>query len=112
MKWIVLPMALAGCSPAFHDDPPLITSPRVLAVIADPPEVRPCGDVTVHAVAAGRDISEASYAFCTPPATVGDPRPVASDCIDEPGIPLDGNGADATGTVPADACARFGPDPP
>ncbi len=105
-------LVAAGCAPGLTDDTSLIAAQRVIAAVVEPPEVHPGESITVRAVVASRGVRAAAmFTFCTTPPSPGDPRSVSTACLEEKGAPLDANGATATGTVPADACARFGPDP-
>jgi hypothetical protein len=102
----------AACAPTLTDDTTLVTAPRVLAAVAEPPEVHPREAVQVSVLAAPASRRNAAQlTFCTTPAIIGDPRPVSDACLTEKGVPLSVDGLTATGLVPADACARFGPDP-
>ncbi|HVW26333.1 MAG TPA: hypothetical protein VHC69_13280 [Polyangiaceae bacterium] len=102
----------AACAPELADDTTLVTAPRVIAAVADPPELHPRAMVQIHVVPAP-DAAGATpeLTFCTTPATIGDPRPVSEACLAEKGIPLSVDGLVATGAIPADTCSRFGPDP-
>jgi hypothetical protein len=94
-----------ACAPDFEDQPYLVDRPRLIAVIAEPAELRPREAVTLTPVVVGPGAQnlEASWRFCTAPPRVADPRPIADSCLSESGT--------SNQTIPADACARFGPDP-
>jgi hypothetical protein len=117
-KVVVLALACAACAPEFTDDVTRVTSPRLLVAVAEPAEVRPRAPVTIVAMSAPDPANGYArehpfrFTFCTTPATVGDPRPVSDACLDEPGVALTATADVGTGTVPQDACARYGPDPP
>lgn len=105
-------LLVAACAPTLTDDTTLVVAPRVLAAVAEPPEAHPREAVQVSVLVAPAVRGGApQLAFCTTPAAVGDPRPVSDACLTEKGVPLSVAGLTATGLVPADACARFGPDP-
>jgi hypothetical protein len=102
----------AACAPTLTDDTTLVTAPRVLAAVAEPPEAHPREAIQVSVLAAPASRRNAvQLTFCTTPAIIGDPRPVSDACLTEKGVPLSVDGLTATGLVPADTCARFGPDP-
>jgi hypothetical protein len=109
----VLGVVLLACAPDFDDRPYLLEHARLVAVIADPPEARPREAVTLTPVVAGpgaRNL-QPTLRFCVEPTAPADPRPVAESCVAGHGLPLDESGESAVGTIPGDACARFGPDP-
>jgi hypothetical protein len=108
----VFALLAAACAPTLADDTTLVTTPRVLAAVAEPPEVHAGEAVQLSILAAPAARGNVpQLAFCTTPPTVGDPRPVSDACLTEKGIALSVDGLTAKGLVPADACARFGPDP-
>jgi hypothetical protein len=110
---VLLLWVATGCAPNFPEEGTLITTPQLIAAIAEPAEARPRQEVHLRVIGApGNAHGSLDYDFCTTPANVGDPRPVAEACLTETGVPLVADGLTADGTVPADACARFGPDPP
>jgi hypothetical protein len=109
---VVVASLAAACAPTLTDDTTLVGAPRVLAALTEPPEAHPREAIQVSVlVAPVARRSALELAFCTTPPAVGDPRPVSDACLTEKGIPLSVDGSTATGLVPADACARFGPDP-
>lgn len=109
-RWFALMLAM-GCMPELDDHPYLVDSPRLIAVIAEPPEVRPRDAVTLRPVLAGGRAGALSFRFCSIARSPADPRPIAERCFSDPGAPLAAIDGGARGMVPADACARFGPDP-
>ncbi len=108
----------AACVEPLPDDSPLVTRTRVLAAGAEPAEA-PAGEaVTLSALVLSPDGPVAdpalSWAFCTALRPLAELGPVAPACIEgDPAALVDlGRGAAVTGEVPADACSRFGPNPP
>ena len=108
---LLVGLVLVGCAPSFDEHPYQIADARLIAVIAEPAEVRPGDTVTLSPVVAGRGTGELSFRFCTAQLPLTDPRPASERCFDDPGIALTPHGNAARGSVPTDACARFGPDP-
>ena len=109
--------ALVGCKPDFGTPASLVTGRRILAVRAEPPEVRAAGTATFTALVVSPDGTEASpaidWALCTTPKPLDENNVVASACLTDAGVmPVAGGTPMATATVPANACALFGPDPP
>jgi hypothetical protein len=100
-----------GCAPDFDDRSYLVEQSRLIAVMVEPPEARPGERINVFPVVAGGKTRGLSFRFCTQPRPPAEPRPIAVPCLDDAGIVLEANGPGAEGTIPADACARFGPDP-
>jgi hypothetical protein len=103
----------AACAPDFRDEPYLVAPAQLLAVLAEPAEVRPGAEVVLTPVVARRSVTagKLAYHFCTRTPEAADPRPISDACLDEVGVPLETDGEVARGSVPPDACARFGPDP-
>jgi hypothetical protein len=101
-------LVLTACAPSFVDQPWLVTSPRLIAVVAEPPEVAPAGQATLTATLAGQGQAPA-WSRCDLPAPLGQNEPVSSACVEALGAAAPSAG-DFALTVPAEACARFGPD--
>ena len=107
-----------GCKPDFGTPASLVTERRILAIKAEPPEVRPTHAATFTALVGSPDGTEASpaidWALCTTPKPLDENNIVASACLgDGDGLTAVGSAAPtAMATVPANGCALFGPDPP
>lgn len=109
---------VAACREPLDDNLSEIEAPRVLAIIATPPEAAPKEEITYRAVVAdaGGELIEGGldWAYCIarkPQSTLG---PVDDACLAATGtaiVPI-GNGLEATGPLPDDTCRLFGPDPP
>jgi len=114
LKRAVLAGLLAACLPSFDDDPSRVDAPRVLAVRAIPAEATPGQAVTLSVLVASRaPAPPPAWALCTARRPLTELGPVAQSCIDRfPSgpelLPL-GTGFDATATLAADVCQRFGP---
>jgi hypothetical protein len=112
---VVLLLALPTCTPEFGDRDSLVTSTRVLAVAADPPEARP-NDATVayRVLVASPDgtVADApeSFALCATPKLLTENASVSAACLGGGAAvrPMSGDRA----PVPADACSLFGPETP
>ncbi|MDF2692928.1 MAG: hypothetical protein K0S65_1311, partial [Labilithrix sp.] len=108
-----------ACVPEFSDDLALVAQPRILAVRAEPAEVRVGQRVTLTAlVAAPPGAPSASerleWAMCLARKPLTELGPVAQECIDRFGAGGEifqrlGRGQSVPMTVPSDACNRFGP---
>ena len=116
MRWAGVWFALvAGCAPPFDDAPALLESPRLIAVLVEPPEAAPGERVSLRAVAAGPaglvPATEARWSLCTAPVPPTETGSVSSACLGD----LSAAGPDGetlTVAVPANACALFGPETP
>ena len=111
---IVALVAIASaCKPDFGDRESLVGEPRVLAVVADPPEVKPgTTPVTFRVLVASADgttvAAPQAFAFCATPKLLTENGPVSAECLGAGVRPFDGTAA----AVPADACFLFGPETP
>lgn len=117
---LALTLAGAACVPEFSDDQALLTAPRILAVRSVPAESRVGLAVRLEALVASPDDADGEerlvWALCTARRPLTELGPVAQTCIDdfskggEAFVGL-GRGAEASATLPGDACRRFGPLP-
>ncbi len=108
--WLALVLVL-GCLPEFDDRPWLVEGPRVLAVATTPAEALPGQQVRLEALVVderGPSTQVVDWAFCTQPRRAEQRGGVSESCA--MGEKLMAVARDAL--VPADACARFGPNPP
>ena len=106
-----------ACAPDLGDRDSLVTGPRVLAVRAEPPEAAPGDDVTYTALVVAPDGTRASapvaWSFCVAPKTLTENEIVSAACLGDDAIRAAGDpGSPTHATIPSDACALFGPDPP
>jgi hypothetical protein len=115
-------LPVLGCVPEFDDDTTFVAAPRVLAVRADPAEVRERVDETTAftALVAGPEGSTAPEPFwslCLDRKPLSELGPVSQRCLAsaEPGAeiaePL-GSGLTVAAPIPEDACQLFGPQRP
>lgn len=118
MKRGVISLALLlGCVPELDVRNSSVEVGRILAVVAVPAEARPGSSVRYSALAVDPDgrVEPAAlrWVYCTTPRPLVGNNSASPECLSEPGVPLAvQEGANATGALPLDACARFGPDPP
>ncbi len=114
---LLLMLALTGCLPEPGEPPSLLQSTRVLAVRSEPAEALPGQPVTlrlllaaVAPVAPGTEDLE--WAFCTAPKPPVDFNVISDSCLSD-GAQVVGRGlGPALAVLPADGCARFGPELP
>jgi hypothetical protein len=114
-------LSSVACVPTFDDNLPLITSPLVLAVQAEPAEVVPGQSVTLTGLVGSPDPAAADaplvWGLCTARKPLTELGPVSPTCIQAPSAAPDsitdlGRGASVTATIPTDACRLFGPSLP
>lgn len=103
-----------ACVPAFSDDLATVSSPRILAVRSVPAEAKTGAPVRFTALVAGATGESLEWGMCLARKPLTELGPVAQACIDRFGsggetIRRLGRGPSAVGTVPVDACRRFGP---
>lgn len=104
-------LAAFGCTPEFNDAPWRVEESRVLAVVATPPEARPGDPVMLTALMASPEGTVATapmWSVCTRPRTSAERTSVTAPCLEEEFL----EPTPASMLVLADACARFGPNPP
>ena len=110
--------AIAGCKPNFGNPASLVDGPRILAVRAEPPEVRPAMPAMFTALVVSPDGTDAAppidWSLCLTPKPLDENNIVSTACLGgDMGIDTVATGSpSAMATVPANACALFGPDPP
>ena len=112
MKHVVILVLACGCQDALDQRLAIVKEPRVLAIVAEPPEVRPGNDVMLTALAGGPDGAlEAvpAWSLCAAPKPPTEDNAVADGCLADQVVAL-GSAAAITATVPTDACRTFGPD--
>lgn len=115
---IGLALLLAACAPELEDRSFLVEAPRILAIQADPPEVRPGEPVTYRALlAVGGDaasLPEVEWAHCTLRKPLAELGPIHPGCLagDGNGVERLGSGLSVQTEAPRQACRRYGPDLP
>jgi hypothetical protein len=106
--------ATATCIPNLGPGDSLVTSPRLLAVRAEPAEANPGTSVTFTsfvvdpsgAVSAPRVV----WDFCTAPLPLTEDNIVSNACLGSSSTVAAGFGGTTTTTTPAKGCELFGPD--
>jgi hypothetical protein len=111
VAWVV---ATTTCVPPLGPDDSLVTTPRILAVRADPAEAAPGKAVTFTAFVAGPDgtVTDAALAwsFCTAPKPLTEDNVVSNVCLGSSSLVAAGQGPATTAKTPTNGCAIFGPD--
>jgi hypothetical protein len=105
--------ALAACDDALDQRLGIIDAPRVLAVIAEPAEAKPGEEVTYEAVIASPDgpfVAAPSWGYCTSPKPPTEDNAASTGCVGGDALIELGTAPTVSGTIPAEACIRFGPD--
>ncbi len=107
-----------ACKPDLNQRLDVVTTPRVLAVRAEPAEVQPGKPVTMTALYVDASGAIASgpfdWAFCEDRKPLAELGPVSPRCAQASGgwfLEL-GASSGVTASVPADACRQFGPEVP
>jgi hypothetical protein len=107
---------LASCQPDFGATGSIIAEQTMLAIKAEPAEAPPGQPVTYRALVVSPsgsvDNAPLEWAYCTAPRPLSEDNVVSAACLGDSASVSIGSGASATAPVPADACARFGPDEP
>jgi hypothetical protein len=109
---LFLLLALGACRPDLGPSDSLVTSPRVLAIQADPPEAKPGTMATYTALVADADGSSLVWHFCIAPKPLTDTGSVASECVAGASLVAAGSGSSIRAATAPNACALFGPDTP
>lgn len=113
MRILLLPLLSAlACQNALDQRLAIVSDPRILAVVSEPPETAPGGAVMLTALVADRNGSidrTLQWSWCTAPKPPTEDNAVAAGCLADPAIAL-GDAAAVVATVPSDACRSFGPD--
>jgi len=111
-------LGLCGCVPDLDSDESTITTPRVIAIQAEPAEVRGNQEVTYRAlVVDAKGVTGAgslTWFYCRAPKPLAELGPINQDCLRGSSGQLAkiDSGAKVQGTMPTDACSLFGPNPP
>lgn len=115
MKRATLVLALAACDEPLDQRLAIVRESRMLAVIAEPAEAKPGSQVMYRAVLAGPDgplSTVPRWSYCMAPKPPTEDNAVSNECIGEDQLLDLGTLLEVTGTLPSDACTRFGPDTP
>jgi hypothetical protein len=104
---------VTACAPGWQDDAAFVTSARIIAVEAQPPEAEPGTRISLHAVIAtptGPGSMPVSWSPCQSPKPAGENGAVNPSCITEP--PSAPSGPAIELVLPAGGCRLFGPETP
>jgi hypothetical protein len=113
-----LVLALAACKPDLGTPASLVTDPRIIAVVQDPPEVAPGGMVQAQmfAVDPNGSIRPApdgvAWDLCVAPKPPAENNVVSRACLGGEGLMPAGMGISVALSIPPTACALHGPDTP
>ncbi|MFO0644567.1 MAG: hypothetical protein U0183_35435 [Polyangiaceae bacterium] len=119
MRGLRAPLLLAtlafGCRPDLDEGLSRLDSPRVVAVVLDPPEASPGATVRVSPVVASRDGlvegTPVELAFCALPRALGENGAAPASCLRDDGVvPGATSSGEAALVVPREACLTFGPE--
>ena len=115
-------VCLPSCKPEIDERTSIITSARLLAVRADPPEGAPLASIALTALwadpTAAPDASAGDvpidWAFCDERKPLAELGPVSPKCLRRAGDAFEvlGKGERVMATLPQKACRRFGPEVP
>jgi hypothetical protein len=112
----LLALTLGACAPTLVSDDARVTTPRILAVRADPAEAKPGASITFTALVAGpRGPVQAAaivWSFCQAPKPLTEDNVVSSACLESASLMAAGSGPSLAATTPINACSLFGPDAP
>jgi hypothetical protein len=104
----------ATCVPSLGPGDALVTSTRILAVRADPPEAVPGTRASFSALVAGPGGGVASaniaWSFCTAPKPLTEDNVVSNACLGTSALVPAGAGPSASAATPRAGCSLFGPD--
>jgi len=103
-----------GCKPDIGSPPSLVAGPQMLAIRQTPPEVRPGATATFESLIGdpgGTLPIDVAWTLCTTPKPPSETNNVSEACVTMPDsdVPVPGQ---VTLSLPSNACALFGPDPP
>ena len=107
-----------GCVPNLDTDESSVTAPRVLAVVTEPAEARPGANVRYSALLVDQDGPREqgvlAWFYCMAQKPLAELGPVDPVCLQAGTKQLTriGRGPEVQGTIPASACALFGPNIP
>ncbi len=116
-RWLaLLACATATCVPDLGPGDSLVTSPRLLALRADPAEANPGTKVTFTPFVVGSagavPGAVVAMSFCTAPRPLTDDNIVSDACLGSSSLVVAGAGAVVAASTPANGCSLFGPDTP
>lgn len=114
---MALSLVVVACKPVLDEDLSRVDTPRILAVLTEPPEAKPGEVVKVRAVYTDGTTSATApleYDFCVARRALAEPTALSAACLEgtEGALVTLGVAPQVSGVVPADACRLFGPDRP
>ena len=119
LSFAALFAAAAACVDPVGAPPWLVTGERIVAVLVEPPEVRPGEAATLRVLVATPSgpggAPDGSWAFCVTPKPLTENNSAPAACMQgaEGAVsPIGGAGTVVAAPLPAQACALFGPDAP
>jgi hypothetical protein len=92
-----------------------VTSPRILAVRAEPAEAHPGATITFDALVAappGLPAGAPAWSFCVAPKPLTEDNVVSDACFDASQLRAAGEGATVAAATPSNGCSLFGPNTP
>jgi hypothetical protein len=112
----LLALALGACVPTLISDDARVTTPRILAVRADPAEAKPGASITFTALVAGPGGAVQApaivWSFCQAPKPLNEDNVVSNACLESASLIAAGSGPSVAAATPLNACSLFGPDAP
>ena len=117
LRTLALAMAasLLACRPDLGPSDSLVSSVRVLAVRATPPEAKPGTHATYEALVVGPEDDGAApllWRWCRAPKPLAENNVVSPSCLEASSLSPAGFGMPLDAVSPVDACSLFGPDTP
>ena len=106
--------AMPGCKPDIGAPPSLVDGPRLLDLLATPPEAKPGSPFMLDALmvdTSGMLAAPVAWTTCLTPTPPAESNAVSRACVDMPDAASPAAGPQML-TMPSDACSRFGPVPP
>lgn len=108
-------LLLAACDEALDQRLSIVEDTRILAIVAEPAEVRPGDPVTYGALIASPDgpiRDPATWSYCIAGKPPTEDNVVAPPCLGEESIIPLGASLIVSAAIPDDACRVFGPEAP
>jgi hypothetical protein len=120
LSMLAATLVASGCLPDFVDDTTHVTSPRILAVRAEPAEAKEGETVSLEALVArppGNEPVLPAWSLCIDRKPLSELGPVSARCLAGPDPGADiatvvDPGPPASARLPENACQLFGPDRP
>jgi hypothetical protein len=111
-RMLVLSVCLVACVREDVPDEARVNGPRILAVLAEPPEAAPGEPVHLRALfvdgTGPRTAASVRWALCQTPRSLRENTSVSAACAERDERPLSAHELELDALIPRDACARFG----